>query len=69
MSNEKGHFSPTDQDNWASQSGPPSKMVPNIPVGPNQNGLLHFHFRPKFRNFGLNGKCPVYDNEVTISSR
>ena len=27
MSNDKGHFSPTDQDNWTSKSGPPSKVV------------------------------------------
>ena len=44
MSNDKGHFSPTDQDNWTSKSGPPSKVVPNMLVGPNQNGLFHFYF-------------------------
>ena len=51
MSNEKGHFSPTNKDNWTSQSGPPSKVVPNIPVGPNQNGLFNFDFLPKFQNW------------------
>ena len=42
MSNDKGHFSPTDQDNWTDKSGPTSKVVPNMLVGPNQNGLFHF---------------------------
>ena len=40
LSNGKGHFGPTEQDNWTGQSGPPSKLVPNIPVGPNRNGLF-----------------------------
>ena len=44
MSNDKGHFSPTDQDNWTGKSGPLSKVVPNMLVGPNQNGLFHFYF-------------------------
>ena len=37
LSNGKGHFGPTKQDNPTGQSGPPSKLVPNIPVGPNRN--------------------------------
>ena len=42
LSNEKGHFSLNDQNDWTSQSGPPSQVVSNILVGPNQNGLFHF---------------------------
>ena len=33
--NGTGHFGLTNKDNQTSQSGPPSKLVPNIPVGPN----------------------------------
>ena len=57
LSNGKGHFGRTDRDNRTGQSGPPSKLVPNIPVGINRNGPLHFTHR-NFRNFGLNGKRP-----------
>ena len=46
------------QHDQTSQSGPPSKVVPNILVGPNRNGLLHLISNQNFRNFGLNGKCP-----------
>ena len=35
FSNEKGHFGPTDRNDRTGQSGPPSKVVPSIPVGPN----------------------------------
>ena len=35
LSNGKGHFGLTDQDNRTSQSGPPSKLVVHILVGPN----------------------------------
>ena len=37
----KGRFGPTDQNDWTGLSGPPSKVVLNIPVGRNQNGPLH----------------------------
>ena len=36
-SNGKGHFGPTDQNDQTCQRGPPSKLVPNIPVAPNRN--------------------------------
>ena len=42
------------------QSGPPSKLVPNTPVGPNQNDSLHWVSDQNFQNFGLNGKCPWF---------
>ena len=46
----KGHFLPYDRNDHAGQSGPPSKLVTNIPVG---------RTKPKYtnrnlRNFGLN---------------
>ena len=35
-----------------------SKVVPDTPVGPNQNGSVLFAIsNENFRNFGLNGKC------------
>ena len=36
--NGKGHFGPTDRNDQIGQSGPPSKLVSNIPVGPNLIG-------------------------------
>ena len=40
--------------------GPPSKGVPNIPVGPNRNGPFHLISNRNFRDFELNRKRPVY---------
>ena len=34
LSNGKEHFGPTDRNDQTGQRGPPSKLVPNIPVGP-----------------------------------
>ena len=45
LSNGKGHFGLTDQ---TGQSGPPSKLVPNIPVRLNRNGPFHLMYLPKF---------------------
>ena len=56
LSNGKGHFGPTDRNERTGQSGPPSKVVPNIPVGPNQNDPFHLISNGNLRNFGLNGK-------------
>ena len=56
LSNGKGHFGPTDRDNRTTHSGPPSKLVPNILVGPNRNGWCT---NRNFRNFGLNGRRPL----------
>ena len=60
LSNGKGLFGPTNWNDQTSQRGPPSKLVPNILVGPNQNGPFHLFWctNQYFRNFGLNGKCP-----------
>ena len=41
LPNGKGHFGPTDRNDQTGRSGPTSKLVPNIPVGPNQNGPFH----------------------------
>ena len=54
----KGLFGRTDQNEWTGQSEPPSKMVPNIPVGRNRNGSFHLISEKKLRIFGLNGKRP-----------
>ena len=43
-----------------SQSGPPLELVvPNIPVGPNQNGPFYLISNRNFWNLGLNGKHPL----------
>ena len=34
----------------------PSKLVPNIPAGPNQNGLFHLMYQPKFPEFWVEWK-------------
>jgi len=60
LSNGKGHFGPTYRNNQTGQSGPPSKVVPNIPVGPNRTGPFHLISNRNFRNFGLNGKRPIF---------
>ena len=60
--NGKGHFSPTDRDNRTGQSGPPSRLVPNIPIGPNRNGpfhsVVHLMYQPKFPEFWVEWKAP-----------
>ena len=54
--NEKEIFSRTDRNEWIGQSEPPSKVVPNIPVGGNRNGPFHLISNQNLRIFGLNGK-------------
>ena len=41
------------------QIGPPSKVFPNIPVGPKRKDPFHLISNRNFRNFGLNGKRPT----------
>ena len=48
MSNGKGHFGPTVRNDQTGQSGPPSKLVPNIPVGPNRNLSVPFDVAYEF---------------------
>lgn len=57
LSNGRGHFGPTNWNDRAGQSGPSSKVFPNIPVRPKQNGLFHLISNWNFWNFGLNEKC------------
>ena len=52
----KGLFGRTDPNEWTGQSEPPSKVVPNIPVGPNRNGSLDLKSNQNLRILGLNGK-------------
>ena len=56
LSNGRGHFYLTDWNDRTSQSGPFSKVFPNIPVRPNQNGLFHLISNWNFWNFGLNAR-------------
>ena len=58
LSNEKRHFGPTNRNDQTGQSGPPSKLVPNIPVGPNRNGPFHFMCQPKFTEFWVERRAP-----------
>ena len=58
FSNGKGHFGPTDRNDQTGHSGPPSKLVPNIPVGPNRNGPFHLMNQPKFPVFWIEWKSP-----------
>ena len=39
-------------------SGPPPKVIPNIPVGRNRNGPFHLNSDRNFRNLWHNGKHP-----------
>ena len=60
LSNGKEHFGPTERNDQTGQRGPPSKLVPNIPVRPNRNGPFHLMSQPNYRNFGLNGKRSLF---------
>ena len=56
---ELAHFGSTDGNKRTGQSGAPSKVVPNIAVGPNRNGLFNLIYIRNFRNFGPNEKRPM----------
>ena len=58
LSNGKGHFGPTNWNDQTGQSGPPSKLVPSIPVGWNQNGWFHLMHQLKFLEFWVEWKEP-----------
>ena len=58
LANGKGHFGPTYRNDQTGHCGPPSKLVPNIPVGPNRNGPFHLMNQPKFPEFGVQWKAP-----------
>ena len=38
--------------------GVPSKLVPNVPVRPNQNGTFHLMYQPKISEFWFEWKAP-----------
>ena len=59
LSNGKGRFGPADLDNRTGPSGQPSKLVPNIPVGSNQNGPFHLMVPLKFPEFLDEWKVPM----------
>ena len=59
LSNGQGHFGPTNWNDQTSQSGPPSKLIPNIPVGPNRNGPFHLMYQPNFPEFWVEWKAPL----------
>ena len=50
---------PTDRNDQTSQSGPSPKLVPNIPVGPNRNGLFHLLYQSKLREFWVEWRAPI----------
>ena len=56
--NGKGHFCSSDRNDQTGQRGPPSKLVPNMPVGPNRNGPFHLICQPKFLEFWVEWKAP-----------
>ena len=51
------------------QRRPPSKLVPNIPGGPNRNGLFHMMCQPKFPKFGVECKAPKMIRILLNSSK
>ena len=51
----------TDQNDQTSQSGPPLKLVPNIPDRANWNDLFHLMYQPKLSEFWVEWKVPVLD--------
>ena len=46
-------------------TGPPLKVIPNIPVGRNRNGPFHLNSDRNFRNLWHNGKHPLFFTHVT----
>ena len=59
LSNGKGPFGATDR----------SKLFPNIPGGPNPNGLFHMMYQPKFPKFGVECKVPKIIRILINSSK
>ena len=76
LSNGKGNFGPNDRNDQTSQSGPPSKLVPNIPVWPNRNGPCRLISNRNFRNLGwmesasyLELTYPTWQREIKFQTR
>ena len=59
LSNGKGHFGPIDRNDKTGQSGPPSKLVPNIPVGPKRISPFHLMYQPNSPEFWVEWKAPL----------
>jgi len=55
---ERDISGPTDRNDQNGQRGPPSKLVPNIQVGPNRNDPFHLMNQPKFPELGVEWKAP-----------
>ena len=49
---------PTDRNDQTDHSGPPSKLVPNIPGRANQNGPFHLMNLAKFPDIWVEWKAP-----------
>ena len=60
LSNGKGYFCPIERNDQTGQSRPPWKLVPNIPVGPNRNSPFRLMYQPKFPEFWIEWKAPLY---------
>ena len=58
MANGKAHFGPTERNDQTGQSGAPSKLIPNIPVGLNRNGPFHLMNQANFPEFWVEWKAP-----------
>ena len=57
LSNGKGIFGSTGP---TGQGEPPWKLVFNIPVGPDRNGLFHLMYQPKLPEFWVEWKAAQY---------
>ena len=67
--NGKGHFGPTDRNDQTGHGGPPSKLVPNIPVGSNRNGPFHLMYQPKLPEFWVEWKAPRVLSRSSLATR
>ena len=56
----------TDRNDQTGHGEPPSKLVPNIPVGPNRNGPFHLMNQPKFPDFWVEWKAPFITLETLL---
>ena len=66
LANGKAHFGSTDRNNQTDHCGPPSKLVPNVPVGPNRNGPFHSDEPTKFPEFWVEWKAPEKTQHAII---
>ena len=57
-----------DRNDQTDHRGPPSKLVPDIPVGPNRNGPFHLVYQPKLPEFWVKWKAPIETLETLVSA-